>query len=303
MKRTTTAALTAIVFIVGLSGCSNPEDSASGKEQDRDSQAILAEVEKDENIAAMLPEEFAGGFSAGINADFAPIKFVDADGEIIGVNPDLLRGAAKVLGTEVEFQEGTFDSMVPGLEAKRFDVVASIGDFVERQERIDFIDYMKAGTAIMANTAVEVDEVTLDELCGLSIGYTRGSAQQTYLEAAAAQCEKDGEPGLEVRGYQDSGAGILAVKSGQDDAFWGDSPQVVYNVEQNPDVYKTIFNQTNIVYGIGIHKDNTELRDALRAALLKLVEDGTYDEILAVWEQQEFALPEMPINSDISEKA
>ncbi|MEO3781462.1 ABC transporter substrate-binding protein [Micromonospora sp. B11E3] len=304
MIRKTTAALAALVCLVGLGACSNPEDSAAGKEQQTNSDAIVEKVQKDDTVAELLPEDIRskGGFAAAINADFAPIKFVDADGKITGLNPDLLRAAAKVLGTEVKFQEGTFDSMVPGLEAKRFDVIASVGDFVERQKKIDFIDYMKAGTAIMAHKGVKQDEVTADTLCGLSIGYTRGSAQQAFLEEAAKKCEAAGQPALEPRPYQDSGAGILSVKSAQDDAFWGDSPQVVYNVEQHPDLYKTIFNETNIVYGIGIHKDNTNLRDALRAALLKLVETGVYEKLLAAWKQQDLALPEMPINSDISQE-
>jgi polar amino acid transport system substrate-binding protein len=137
----------------------------------------------------------------------------------------------------------------------------------------------------------------------MNVGHTRGTSQQTSLEAAAKECAAKGKPKLETSGYQDAGAGILSVKSGQADAFWGDSPQMIYNVKKDPDLYKILYSEKSSVYGIGIHKDNAALRDALRAALLKLVDDGVYDKMLKQWGQEDFGIPEMDINSNISEAA
>ncbi|QOI65810.1 transporter substrate-binding domain-containing protein (plasmid) [Arthrobacter sp. TES] len=157
---------------------------------------ILASVQKDDAIAAMLPDEIRqkGGFTVSINADVAPVKFIDGDGKITGLNPDLLRAAAKVLGTEAQFQEGTFDAMVPGLEAKRYDAIASVADFVERQKKIDFIDYLKNGTAIIASKTMKEDQLTPEQLCGLSVGYARGTSQQGNLEKYAAACAAKEHP-------------------------------------------------------------------------------------------------------------
>ncbi|MHC6229195.1 transporter substrate-binding domain-containing protein [Arthrobacter sp. MMS24-T111] len=109
-----------------------------------------------------------------------------------GPEPQLLRAAAKVLGTEAQFQEGTFDAMVPGLEAKRYDAIASVADFVERQTRIDFIDYLKNGTAIIASKNFDKDQVTPEQFCGMSIGYARGTSQQGNLEKYAQTCAEKG---------------------------------------------------------------------------------------------------------------
>ena len=50
---------------------------------------------------------------------------------------------------DVNLEKGTFDAMIPGIEAKRFEVIGSINDFKERQKTIDFIDYLKTGTAVL----------------------------------------------------------------------------------------------------------------------------------------------------------
>lgn len=300
MKKTLIALSTSALILLGISACANPE--IEGSSDQGESQSLIASVEKDDKIAAMLPETYRkqGGFTVSINPDVEPIKFIDSDGEISGVNPDLLRAAGRVLDTEVRFQQGTFDGMVPGLEAKRFDAIGSVADFVERQTHIDFIDYLKNGTAIITASDFPEDSLELMDLCGLSVGYSRGTSQQGSLEEASKNCTEANKPAISVNGYGDAGAGILAVESGAADAFWGDLPQMSYNVQQSPDSFKIVYDERVSILGIGIHKDNAELRDALQAALLKLVEDGTYDKLLANWGIESAAHPEMNINSDIS---
>lgn len=280
MQRLVITALSSVVCLMGISACANP--SEDGGTKPTGSADLVASVTKDDAVAAKLPQTIKqkGGFTASINPDVAPIKFIDTDGQIAGLNPDLLRAAAKVLGTEVKFQEGTFDAMVPGLESKRYDVIASVADFVERQKKIDFIDYLQTGTAILAAKDFQQDEISPAELCGLNVGHARGTSQQGYLEAAAKKCLAAGKPKLVTSAYQDGGVGILSVKSGQADAFWGDSPSMIFNVKKNPDLYKIVYSERRSVYGIGIHKDDSEFRDALRAALLKLVENGVYAALL-----------------------
>ncbi|MFK0005269.1 ABC transporter substrate-binding protein [Paenarthrobacter sp. NPDC090522] len=297
MKKLSVLALASVVGLLGMSGCANPTDNVGA--QQTGGTDILAAVQKDDAIAAMLPEDIRqkGGFTVSINADVAPVKFIDGDGKITGLNPELLRAAAKVLGTEAQFQEGTFDAMVPGLEAKRYDAIASVADFVERQTKIDFIDYLKNGTAIIASKGMKEDQLTPEQLCGLSVGYARGTSQQGNLEKYAAACEAKGASKLEVNGYQNSGAGILSVKSGAADAYWGDLPQMSYNVKTDPGLFKIVYTEQKSVLGIGINKDNPKLRDALRAALLKLVQDGTYDALLDKWGLKDFGIPDMHVNS------
>ncbi|WP_166979223.1 ABC transporter substrate-binding protein [Paramicrobacterium fandaimingii] len=296
MKRSLAIALSAAAVLMGLTACANPE--LDDTEQQSGSQDVVTTVEKDDEIAAMLPDSYKDeGFTAAINANIPPVKFVDDSGDITGLNPELLRAAARVLGIDVSFKEVTFDALVPGLESKRYDVIASVGDYVERQAHIDFIDYLQNGTAIIAPKDFEKDEVEPADLCGLSIGYTRGTSQQGNLEAANKECSAAGEPPIKINAYQDGGAGVLSVKSGEADGFWGDLPPMAYNVRTDSDMFKLIYTEQDSVVGIGVHKDNAEFRDALRAALLKLVDNGVYDKLLDQWGLSDFGVPTMDINS------
>jgi polar amino acid transport system substrate-binding protein len=299
MKRIISTALCTASVLAGMAACGNPSDDSETK-QTGAADAVRT-VAKDPAIAEMLPQDITsrGSITVSINPDAEPIKFLNSDGKISGLNPDLLRAAGKVLGVRMTFQTGTFDAMVPGLESKRYDAIASIADFVERQKKIDFIDYVHSGTAILAAEGIKKDKVaSTDELCGLSIGYVRGTSQQGSLETVAAACDATGKPKLAVNGYPDAASAILSVKSGQADAFWGDRPSMLYNVDKSPDLYKVIYEEVTSVYGIGVNKDNPQLRDALRAALLKLVDDGVYDTLLEQWGLADLALPTMDINSD-----
>ena len=49
--------------------------------------------------------------------------------------------------------------------------------------------------------------------------------------------------------------------------------------------------------GIPVPKSNPKLRDAVQAALKKVIDSGTYDALLAKWNLQDQALKGAPINT------
>lgn len=306
MMRSTAVAALAAVGIVALAACSNPS-TGGGKGGgptgggEASSEKIVAQVAEDHRLAAMLPPDVAkrGAVTAAINADLMPLKYIDSNGKITGLNPDLLRAAGKVLGINVSFQQMSFDAQVPGLEAKRFDLIASAGDFIERQTHIDFIDYLKAGTAILVAKNFKSDAVPPKDLCGVNIGYVRGAAQQGFLASAQKACASAGKPKIDISGYGDANSGLLAVQSGRADAFWGDLAAMVFNATSKPDQFKIVYKQVNTNYGIGVNKDDPQLRDALRAALKELVDKGVYAQLLKAWGQQDYGLPTLPMNNKV----
>lgn len=298
IRRSTLGAIAALAISM-TAACANPSDDAqSTQDANAASAPPSIRMEKDDAIADKVPEEYrdAGTFAVAVNPSSPPLKYLDDDGEFTGLAPDLMNAAADVLGLKAEMLQTSFDALLPGLEAKRFDVILSINDFADRREQIDFIDYLWAGTAITGSSNLDQDSVTPDTLCGLSVGYARGNVQQGLLEKASKQCAKDGDDGVEAVGFQDVNAALLAVSSGQVDAVWGDATSMVYSAENEPDVYKVLYEEKSGPYGVGVHKDDVELRDALQAALKKCVEEGAYDDLLAHYGLTDYALPEMPLN-------
>ncbi|SDL35147.1 ABC transporter substrate-binding protein [Microbacterium azadirachtae] len=298
MKRITIVGTVAVATLMaGLTGCANPTDAAgTPSPQNTD---LVASVTRDAKIAAMLPSDIKerGTITVSINTDVAPLKFLDANGNVTGLNPELLQTAGKVLGVNVQFHTMSFDALMPSLEAKQSDIVGSVSDFVERQKTTDFIDYLESGSALLASTALKQNALTLNDLCGLKVAYVRGSSQQATMEKADRQCAADGKTAIAISTYPDLGAGVLAVKSGAEDAFLSDLSAMSYKAKTDPKSFKIVYTEKKTILGIGIRKDDPVLRDALRAALLKLVDDGVYASLLDRWGQQDFGNPSMNINT------
>lgn len=288
-------ALVSVGLMLGMASCANPSIAGSNTQQSASSTGAEIEVEPNSEVAAMVPEAFRerGSFTVGINPGVAPLKFVD-EGKDVGLVPDLLDAAGDVMDLEMKPHRGTFDAMIPGLEAKRFDVIGSINDLEERRENIDFIDYLMTGTAVLTSADFELDELTPEDMCGLSIGYVRGNVQQSMITEASEACVAAGKDAVNGVGYGDSASALLAIQSDQEDAFWGDIQAMEFNAQQSPELYKVVFEELGGPYGIGVNKTDTEFRDALRAALLHLAEQGVYDQLLEKWGQQDLGMPEFP---------
>lgn len=289
-----------LVSGLALAGCANPEDEATAGGGLAPEVAVTTQtLDVDPEIAAMVPEEFVekGEFTVAVSPDIPPVKYVDSAGNITGFAPEVLRSAGQLMGLEAQMEKGSFDSLVPGLESNRFDVIGSISDFEERRSEIDFIDYMYAGTAILTAADFEMDEGAPEDLCGFGISFITGTQQQGLIEAASKECEANGEQPVVGSGYPDGNAAVLAVKTGQEDGAWIDAPVALYNVEQEPDVFKTVFlDKESMLYGMGVNNSNEEFRDALQAAMRKLVTSGTYDQLITDYGLSDLAMPEMPLN-------
>jgi polar amino acid transport system substrate-binding protein len=294
------AVLASAGLLAGMAACANPTAGGSNVQANEVGPAV--EIAKSDAIAALVPEEIRdkGTFTVAINPDIAPVKFLDSNGEFAGLIPELLTQAGTVMGLEPTMQQAAFDALVPGLEAQRFDVIASIGDFKERQEKIDFIDYLKTGSALIVSADFEKDKVELSDLCGLKISYVRGTFQQGQIEGVSEDCAAAGKEPLKAAGYGDANAAMLSVKSGQSDGFWGDIQSLLYNAKTSPEIYKVVSHDVAGPYGIGINKEDVEFRDALHAALRSLVENGAYDQLLEKWGQQNLGMPDLPLNTGAS---
>lgn len=300
--RSVMAALAGASLVVTMAACGNPSGGSNAAAKDVGPEIKNSKVE---SVAAMVPAEIrdAGKLTIAINPDVAPIKFVNPEGEIIGLNPELLEAAGVVMGLDVEWQKVSFDALVPGLQSQRFDVIASIGDFKERQGQIDFIDYMTTGSALIVSADFEKDSMVIEDTCGLRISVGRGTYQQGQLDKISEDCVAAGKEAVKVSVLGDTNAALLAVKSDQADGFWGDVQALRYNAKTSPELYKVTTENVAGPYGIGINKKDVELRDALRAGLLHLVENGTYDQLLEKWGQESLGMPELPLNSGGSLKA
>ena len=124
--RTTPARLTAVVLAIMLfaAACGSSKDSAKTDTTSGGSSTTAAASAVDEALAAKLPEKIksAGKIIVATDASYAPNEFFKEDGTTLqGMDVDLGKAIGEVLGVEVEFENATFDEIIPAL-GTRYDI-------------------------------------------------------------------------------------------------------------------------------------------------------------------------------------
>ncbi|MCZ9341639.1 transporter substrate-binding domain-containing protein, partial [Streptomyces sp. TRM76130] len=102
-------------------------------------------------LADKLPQAIRdkGVIKVGSDIAYAPVEFKDDSGKTVGIDPDLAEAMGEQLGVTFEFENATFDTLIGGLAAKRYDIAMSaMTDTKERQEGIDADTGKKVGTGV-----------------------------------------------------------------------------------------------------------------------------------------------------------
>ncbi|WP_176399187.1 ABC transporter substrate-binding protein [Pandoraea sp. PE-S2T-3] len=261
----------------------------------------VANIKADDKLAAMVPKYYRdhGTLTAGVNPDVAPIKFVNGDGEIVGFTPELLSAAAQVLGLKIKLAQSSFDALIPGLSASRFDVLLSLADFSARQKVVTFVDYLDMGLTVVTTPASAITVKSPDDLCGLQLALPRGTASMEKARALSDKCVGNGKKPLTIATYPDSNMTMLSLSTGASQVAWVDSPVGYYNATRFPAKYKIVHYNREAPYGIGFGVDEKgkQLALAIQQALIKLQKDGVYDALMKKWGLDiKDAKPLFPIN-------
>jgi polar amino acid transport system substrate-binding protein len=240
----------------------------------------------------------AGKLNLTINATFAPLEFKDpATNEFKGLDIDLVDALAAKLGLKVERTDGLFSQLIPALTTGRTDFILSgISDTPQRQETMDFVDYMRGGAQFYVLTASAIKAPA--ELCGKKIATIRSTAYPAQVTAwSEANCVAAGKPAIEIVGTESSPDARLQLKQGRVEAAVQGGETIAFTSKQEGDIYRVIGEPlATLYYGAAFRKTDTAFRDAVADALQGMIDDGTYGKIFAKWDLTPFALPKIMVN-------
>jgi polar amino acid transport system substrate-binding protein len=290
----TVLALIAVVSV--LAGCGSDDSTDDTKSTDGASITGTFNQEAADKVPQAIKDQ--GSLTVALDASYAPNEFFDEDGKtIIGTDADLADAIGTVLGLDVEKKNATFDSIIPGLAAGKFDVaLSSFTDTKEREQTVDMVTYLTAGTGFYTN-ADKPTEVTngVEDLCGKTVAVQKGTVQQDDVEAQSKKCP---EP-IDLKVFTQQTDVDLAISSGRAQVALADSPVAAYAVKQSDGALKsTGKDYDSAPYGIAINK-KTELTPAIQAAVQTLIDDGTYAAILKKWGLESGAITESKINDGV----
>lgn len=252
--------------------------------------------------AADLPDRIlqAKAIKVAVNAIYPPMEFKDPQsGMLIGFDIDLGNALAKQLGVSFDWQESAFEQLLPSLATGRADMILSgLSDRPERRESADFIDYLNSGAQfyVLADRAAEFK--TPADLCGKSVGSSRSTSFPKSIEAWSAEnCVPAGKPAITVVGTEDTASARSQLKQRRLDAGVQGSETIPYAMTLEPDVYRPLgVPFTSVSQGIAFTKQDTQLRDAVLAALKRLTADGTYAAIVTKWHLEASAAKQLTLN-------
>jgi polar amino acid transport system substrate-binding protein len=237
----------------------------------------------------------------GSDIAYAPVEFYkEGTQEVQGIDWDLAQAMGQKLGVKFTFANTTFDGIIPALKAKRFDIIMSaMSDTPERQKEVDFIDYFKAGTSILVKKGNPEGIQSLDDLCGKTIALQKGTTQVDVANEQQGKCTGAGKPKINILTYDKDTDAQLQIRSGRAVADMNDFPVAAYAAQTvgGGNDFEVVGQQIGAgPYGIGVRKDDTQLRDTLKEALQATITDGTYAQILQKWNVSEGALTPPTIN-------
>lgn len=254
-----------------------------------------------------LPERIqeAGEIKVGSDIAYAPIEYYDENENVTGIDPAIADAIGEQLGVDMVFQNGTFEGLVLGMNSGRYDVIMSaMTDTKARQDGIaedaeggaDFVNYFRAGSAILVAKGNPENINSVADLCGKNVSAQRATANEDLVQAQQDECD---EP-INLLANDTDDESITQLQSGRSDVVITDFPVALYNATtaRDGDLFEVIGEQIDAApYGIAVPKDQPELRDAIQAALQAIIDDGEYQEILEEWDAEVAAIDEATINA------
>ncbi|RRJ86358.1 ABC transporter permease subunit [Gulosibacter macacae] len=215
-------------------------------------------------------------YTIATDTTWAPFEF-ERDGELRGIDIDLINAIAENQGFSVDIKVLGFDGALAAVQAGQADaVMAGMSITDERKQIFDFSNpYFDSGIQM----AIAENNETIksyEDLAGQKVSAKNGTEGYDFAQKLAEQ------HGFTVTGFQDAADAYTDVTTGNSVAVFDDYPILAYGIATGNVKLKTVTPQTQASsYGMGVKKGaNDELLTQFNEGLKNLIADGTYQAIL-----------------------
>ena len=241
--------------------------AACGKKEEAPAPAAAAP-------AAAAPAEL----KVAIDPTYEPFTFKTADGQPTGFDVDIANALCEEIKRKCVFVEQVWDGMIPGLNAKKYDVIISSMSITDdRMKEVDFTDkyYNTPSRIVLKKTVKYTDPASIK---GKKIGVLKGSTQEAYAMGELKTA------GVVVNSYEAQDQVYLDIKSGRLDGTVADFMEVTGGFLSKPEGEKYALAGPDLKepkyfgYGAGIalRKGEDALKGELNAAIKTIRSNGSY---------------------------
>jgi arginine/ornithine transport system substrate-binding protein len=234
-------------------------------------------------IGSICTLTFAQGkdLKVAIDPTYEPFTFKTADGKPTGFDVDIANALCEQIKRKCVFVEQVWDSMIPGLMAKKYDVIiSSMSITADRLKAVDFTDkYYNTPSRVVVKKDVKFTGPA--SIKGKKIGVLKGSTQEKYAMGELKSA------GVEVIPYEAQDQVYLDIRSGRLDGTVADFVEVTGGFLSKPEgaeytlVGPELYTEKYFGIGVGIalRKGQAALKDELNAAIKAIRGNGVYSKI------------------------
>lgn len=216
-------------------------------------------------------------YKIAIGENYMPFIFQDDDGELTGIDIEILKAIADDQGFEYELQSYQLSGLLQALESEQADLgLAALTITDERKNTMDFSDpYYESGSSFAV--PVDSDIQSLEDFKGVTVATKIGS---TGLEVAESLQE---EYDFNINRFEVSANMYEDVSAGNSQVLIEDDAVISYAISSGVHDLRLVGEEQAVApLAFAVKKDqNAEILELFNTGLANIRANGTYDEILA----------------------
>ena len=219
----------------------------------------------------------AGKLVVATSPDFPPFESLE-DKKVVGIEVDILELICKELGVELELVQMDFDSVLPGIQAAKYDCgMSGITVTEERKQNMLFtVPYYNAAQVIVVKEDSAIKGKA--DLDGKTVSVQTGTTAESGCNDA----------GVAVNAFTNNADAKAALTTGKVDAWVVDNLTADQMVEEGDGLKILDEKMTDEPYAFAFSFGSEDLVEEIDKILAKYIEDGTIEEIFAQYNETYF---------------
>lgn len=244
-------------------------------------------------LAAEQKPDFASGGVLKIctSGEFPPMEYYEnpGDKDLVGFEIDVMDAIAKQSGAKAEYVVGDFKGLLPSLDSKRCDLVAS-GILITsaRLEKYDGIPYFSSHI-VMVTAASDTETKVPADVSGKVMAIEAGTSYEKMVADLNAELEAGGKAPIQAQTYPSASGVIEQILVGRATATITQDTTAAYRMLQVPGRLSIPYTyEQSENYGIYLRKSDGD-RQMLKEAIEALQASGEMKALLQKWNLPETA--------------
>ncbi|NNC23187.1 transporter substrate-binding domain-containing protein [Salinisphaera sp. USBA-960] len=233
-------------------------------------------------VGLISSAQAAQSITIATNPPYRPMEYTTPSGQLKGFDIELGNAMCKQAGLECEWTPQSWNGIIPGLMAHKYDAIMSSMTINKRRKKHVLFSnpYIVVPSAFYIPKSSSLQEIGKKSLKGKNIGVQRGTVQDDYVTAEYDDIAT-------IKRYKNASGVTTDMSTGRVDvAFFDEITGHASLIEKHPGKYKQIGPKLTKPkkyfgsgFGIAFRKGEKALAKKVNKALATLKENGTYAEI------------------------